>query len=75
MPESELSLIQRFRLKLLGHVFIGHRIRSGWKRSLPFFAFTCLVHGLVEDYPHGYTDRLDCPMCQREKELLKKFAA
>ncbi len=73
LTKSELSLIQRFRLRLLGHVYIGHRIRAGWKGSLPYFAFRCPVHGLVEDYPHGYTDRLDCPMCQREKDLLRKF--
>ena len=73
LTESELSLIQRFRLGLLGHVYVCHRIRAEWKGSLPFFAFRCPVHGLVEDYPHGDTDRLDCPLCQREKDLLRRF--
>lgn len=73
LTESELSLIQRFRLGLIGHVYVGHRIRAGWKGSLPFFAFRCPIHGLVEDYPHGYNDRLDCSRCLRENDLLWKF--
>jgi hypothetical protein len=73
LTESELSLIQRLRLGLIGQVYVGHRIQAGWKGSLPFFAFRCPVHGLVDDYPHGYTDRLDCPRCQRENDFLRKF--
>jgi len=30
---------------------------------LPFYAFVCPEHGLVEDYPSGYTGRLKCPKC------------
>ena len=73
LTESDLSLPQRLRLRLFGHAYIEHRKRSGWKGPLPFYTFRCPIHGLVEDYPHGYGDRLDCPRCQREDELLKRL--
>jgi len=59
----ELSFIQKVTLRLLGLVFTGRRTRPGWKGPLPFFAFKCPVHGLVENYPHGYAERLECPLC------------
>ncbi len=57
----ELSFIQRVQLRLFGIVFIERRIRPGWKGPLPFDAFKCPVHGLVEDYPHGYRGVLRLP--------------
>ena len=71
--DSDLTVSQRFKLRLYGYVYIGHRTRTGWNDPLPFFAFRCPVHGLVEDYPHGNSDRLDCPRCQREESLLREF--
>jgi len=62
-----MNLIQRFGLLLTGKVFMGNRKLSGWKDNLPFYAFRCPKHGIVEDYPHGYNDRLDCPECIKEK--------
>lgn len=66
--------MQRLKLRLLGQAYIDHRTLPGWKGPLPFYAFTCPRHGVVEDYPHGYEQRLECPMCRREEELLRKFA-
>ena len=54
-------------LRLNGHVYIGHKTREGWRGSLPFYAFHCPVHGLVENYPHGYKKRLECPRCLEEE--------
>ncbi len=59
----ELSFIQRVKLRLFGIVFTERRARPGWKGSLPFYAFECPVHGVVEDYPHGYRGVLRCPQC------------
>jgi len=59
----KLTLFQKIILKLLGEVFIGNRMKQGWKKPLPFYAFKCETHGLVEDYPHGYNERLECPKC------------
>ena len=71
--ELSLPLLRRIQLKLFGYTYIGHRRQPGWKGPLPFYAFNCGVHGLVEDYPHGYNKRLDCPSCLRENELIRVF--
>ena len=59
----ELSFFQRVKLRLFGNVFTERRTRPGWKGPLPFYAFKCPVHGVVEDYPHGYRGVLRCPKC------------
>jgi hypothetical protein len=73
LTDSDLTVSQRFKLRLFGYVYIGHRTQTGWNGPLPFFAIRCPVHGLVEDYPHGNSDRLDCPRCQREEKLLREL--
>jgi len=57
----KLNLLQRIILKLNGRVFVGNRVKPGWSGFLPFYAFKCEEHGLVEDYPYGYEGRLECP--------------
>ena len=59
----ELTLVQKMILKLRGRVFIGNRVKPGWRGSLPFYAFMCDEHRLVKNYPHGYEGRLECPKC------------
>lgn len=60
----ELSLLQRFKLRLNGTVYLFDVKRVGGKGSLPFYAFKCPVHGIVSDYPHGYKKVLRCPYCK-----------
>ncbi len=66
MQKIELTLFQKITLKLNGRVFTGNRTKPGWTGSLPFYAFKCDEHGLVEDYVHGYEGRLECPKCAKE---------
>ena len=73
LADSDLSLPQRIKLRLFGQAYIGHRVQAGWKGPLPFYAFRCHVHGLVDDYPHSYSDRLDCPRCLRGERFLRAF--
>jgi len=54
-----MNPLQRLELFLTGIAYVGHRRRPGWKGSLPFFAFRCPIHGIVEDYPHGYYTKED----------------
>lgn len=65
--EVTVTHLQRLEIRLLGKTFRGYRARDGWRQPLPFYAFRCPVHGYVEDYPHGYAERLDCPLCSREE--------
>jgi len=62
-----MNPIQRLKLHLTGRAYIGHRKKPGWKEPLPFYKFRCPKHGIVEDYPHGYNERLDCPLCQIQR--------
>lgn len=58
-----MNPLQRLELFLTGRAYIGHYKHPGWRHAIPFYAFKCPKHGLVEDYPHGYNERLDCPKC------------
>jgi hypothetical protein len=71
--EPKLNLFKRLILHLFGQTYLEHRTRPGLKGSLPFYAFVCPFHGVVVDYPHVYSQRLECPKCIREEDLLKKF--
>jgi hypothetical protein len=71
--KPNLTLLRHLQLRLFGYAYVGHKKLPGWKGPLPFYAFKCDVHGIVEDYPHGYDRRLDCPLCLREDELISIF--
>jgi len=58
-----MNPMQRLQLFLTSRAYVGHRKLPGWTRTLPFYAFRCPIHGIVEDYPHGYYSRLSCPKC------------
>jgi len=62
-----MSLLERLKMQLSGYVYTGHKTRDGWRGSLPFYRFECPVHGLVENYPSGYEQRLECPECLKER--------
>ena len=64
---EKLKLLERLKLRLSGHLYIGDQMREGWRESLPFYLFECPVHGLVKSYPKGYSNRLECPLCLEEK--------
>ena len=63
-----MNLWQRFVLWLNGYVYVGDRKRNGWKSPIPFYAFRCPIHGIVEDYAHGTNQRLECPRCKEAKK-------
>ena len=61
----ELSLVQKIILRVWGYVGVGSRMKDGWRDPIKHYAFKCLEHGIVVDYPHGYTKYLNCPQCQQ----------
>ncbi len=65
----DLSLFERIAMRLFGSVYIGHRKRPGWRGQLPMYAFRCPRHGVVVNYPQGYDERLECPLCLREGSM------
>ena len=64
----KLGLWKRFKLRLTGKVYVGDRFKEGWKEPIPHYAFKCPTHGIVEDYPHGHKQRLECPRCREETQ-------
>lgn len=69
--DSRIKLIEKLRIQLKGYVYVGDKSQENWKRPLPFYAFKCPIHGLVSDYPHGYDQRLECPMCREESMIIR----
>ena len=45
---------------------VGYYMRDGWRSPIMFYAFKCPKHGCVVDYPHGWAERLECPVCAVE---------
>ena len=62
-----MNHFQRLEIYLTGKAYLEHRKLPGWKGSLSFYIFRCPKHGIVEDYPHGYRERLECPECVKER--------
>ena len=63
-----MGVWRKLQLRLFGRVNTGITItRPGWRGSLPLYAFRCPTHGVVQDYPHGHSQRLECPRCREEK--------
>ncbi|MCW4050977.1 MAG: hypothetical protein NWE89_14705 [Candidatus Bathyarchaeota archaeon] len=67
MSDPRIKLLNRLKLQLSGYVYVGDKEKEGWKKPLPHYAFNCPIHGMVEDYPHGYEQRLECPHCRAEE--------
>ena len=65
LSNVELNWIQKVMLGINGYIYLDHRRKSGWKDAIPFYAFKCPTHGIVEEYPHGYNIRLECPKCSK----------
>ena len=70
--DPRIKLLQRLKLQLNGYLYVGDRLKEGWKEPLPHYAFKCPIHGIVIDYPHGYEQRLECPKCREEEKLAAK---
>jgi len=61
-----LGLIKRLLVKLNTAVPTRRSSRPGWKGEIQFYAFRCPVHGVVGNYPAGYSQVLACPECSHE---------
>ena len=64
--DKRIKLLERIRIQLQGHVYIGEEKKEGWKESVPFYMFKCPKHGYVKNYVKGFEERLECPECMKE---------
>jgi len=60
--------LKRIRLRIFGRVYLEHRTRPGWSGALPFYRVNCPIHGLYEDYPHGWEGELRGPDCWSDRK-------
>jgi hypothetical protein len=66
--DTKMRMLDRLKIMLQGYFYIEDRTMPGWIGALPFYAFKCPFHGIVESYPHGHAKMLVCPKCLKEKE-------
>ncbi|MFC1802857.1 hypothetical protein ACFL0D_02700 [Thermoproteota archaeon] len=71
--DSRLKLLEKLKIKLSGHLYVGDEIRDGWKEPAPFYIFKCPIHGYVKSYVRGYSERLECPDCLKEAQLVNEI--
>ena len=63
LQNIELTLLQKFRLRLFGKSFIKNIRLNNWTDALPIYAFRCPMHGLQISYPMGWEKKLICEEC------------
>lgn len=63
--DSRLKLLDRLKIQLQGHLYLGEEILDGWEKPAPVYLFKCPIHGLVKSTVRG-RGRLDCPECLKE---------
>ena len=66
--DKRLGLLEKLKIQLQGHVFIGNEQSEGWKSPIPVYMFECQKHGYVKNYAKGYRKRLECPQCLEERK-------
>ena len=64
--DNRIKLLEKLKIKLNGHLYIGDEEREGWKHSAPFYMFKCPKHGYVKNHIKGFDKRLECPDCLKE---------
>ena len=73
MPGTSLGLGQRVKLRLDGRVFLRREGPPRFKGPTVIWGFLCPEHGLVEDYLHGYYERMECHRCDYSVEFIGRL--
>ena len=47
--------------------YLRHEKREGWKREIAIYEGNCRKHGKFENYLQGFEQRLECPICQKDR--------
>jgi len=67
--DNRIKLIEKLRIQLQGHFYVGDEKREGWKEPAPIYMFKCSKHGYVQNRVKGYDERLECPECLKELQV------
>ena len=63
--DNRLKLLDRLKIQLQGHLYLGEEMKEGWKEPAPVYMFKCPVHGYVKSTVRGH-GRLECPECLKQ---------
>lgn len=64
--DERIKLLEKLKIQLQGHVYVGEEKREGWKEQVSIYMFKCPKHGYVKSNVKGYNERLECPTCLEE---------
>ena len=64
--DKRIKLIEKLKIQLQGHLYVGEEKKEGWKEPSPVYMFKCPKHGYVKNRVKGYNERLECPDCLKE---------
>ena len=70
--DSRIKLLERLKIQLKGHIYLGEEIKAGWKEPIPYYMFKCPKHGYVKNYAKGHDEILECPECIKELKKEQK---
>ena len=65
----ELSLRQKFMLKISGYAFVRFQQPPGYRAPVAVYVVKCPKHGLFLDMPHGFRGYFDCEDCLLEAKM------
>jgi hypothetical protein len=67
--DTRIKLLDRLKIQLRGHLYVGDELREGWKEPAPVYMFKCPIHGYVKSVVRGFNERLECPECLKAEKL------
>ena len=70
--DERIRLLEKLKIQLQGHVYVGKEKKEGWKTSAPIYMFKCPKHGYVKNTVKGFIERLECPHCLEELKDTKE---
>jgi len=65
--DPRLRLLEKIKLELTGHVYIGDQKVEGWKKPISYYMFKCPIHGYVCNHVTGHDEKLLCPICLEDE--------
>jgi len=73
--DERIKLLEKLKIQLKGHVYVGEEQREGWKTPASMYMFKCPKHGYVKSNAIGYSKRLECPQCLEELKITGETVA
>ena len=73
--DERIKLLEKLKIQLQGHVYVGEEKREGWKEPASMYIFKCPKHSYVKSNAKGFSKRLECPLCLEELQNTNETVA